>query len=168
MEFNEVIKKREATRMFSSKEIEKEKLDKVLEAGRIAPTAKNIQPIKIYVVSSKSGIEKLDKASHGRYGAPTVLVVCGNIDEAFMKGTHSTYEIDASITATHMMLEATNQGLGSIWIEMFDEEALRKELNIPTNLIPVCLIPIGYRDENCPDSPRHNLRKDIDEIIEYI
>ncbi len=168
MDFEDVIRNRKAIRKFSSKEIEKEKLDKILKAGRIEPTAKNIQPIKIYVVSSKEGIEKLDKASHGRYGAPTVLVVCGNIDEAFMKGMHSTYEIDSCITATHMMLEATNQGLGSIWIEMFDEEVLRKELNIPTNLIPVCLIPIGYRDENCPDSPRHNLRKDIDEIVEYI
>ena len=168
MEFEEVIKNRKAVRKFSSKKVEKEKLDKILEAGRIAPTAKNLQPIKIYVVESDEGIAKLDKASHGRYLAPTVLLVCGDIDEAFMKEMHSTYEIDSSITATHMMLEATNQGLGSIWIEMFDEELLRKEFNIPSNLIPVCLIPIGYEAEDCPESPRHEIRKEIKDIVEYV
>ena len=132
MEFEKVIKERCATRSFDSRKIEQEKLDKILEAGRIAPTAKNIQPIKTYT-----------------------------------KEDYSTYEMDASIVATHMMLEATNIGVDNIWVELFDREILRKEFNIPENLIPVCLLPIGYKSDKCPESPMHNIRKSIEEIVEY-
>ena len=127
MEFEEVIRKRTAVRKFSDKKIEKEKLDKILESARLAPTAKNIEPFKIYVVESKNGIESIDKATRCRYGAPSVLMVCANKDEAYHKGDYSTYEMDACIVSTHMMLEATNIGVDNIWIESFDESILRKE-----------------------------------------
>ena len=78
MEFEEVIRKRTSVRKFSDRKLEKEKLDKILEAGRLAPTAKNNQPIKIYVVQSNEGIDKIDKATKCRYGAKTVLIICGN------------------------------------------------------------------------------------------
>ena len=168
MEFENVIRKRQATRKFSNQVVEKEKINNILEAGRIAPTAKNIQPIKIYVVESSEGLEKIDKASPCRYNAPIVLLVCGDKKQAFSKGEHSTYEMDACIVATHMMLEATNQELDNIWVEMFDENVLREEFSIPNNLVPVCLLPIGYRDENCPESPNHNRRKELEEIVEYV
>lgn len=168
MEFENVIRKRQATRKFSNQVVEKEKINNILEAGRIAPTAKNVQPIKIYVVESSEGLEKIDKASPCRYNAPIVLLICGDKEQAFSKGEHSTYEMDACIVATHMMLEATNQELDNIWVEMFDEKVLREEFSIPNNLIPVCLLPIGYRDENCPESPNHNRRKELDEIVEYV
>ena len=168
MEFENVIRKRQATRKFSNQVEEKEKINNILEAGRIAPTAKNVQPIKIYVVESSEGLEKIDKASPCRYNAPIVLLICGDKEQAFSKGEHSTYEMDACIVATHMMLEATNQELDNIWVEMFDEKVLREEFSIPNNLIPVCLLPIGYRDENCPESPNHNRRKELDEIVEYV
>ena len=168
MEFENVIRKRQATRKFSNQVVEKEKINNILEAGRIAPTAKNVQPIKIYVVESSEGLEKIDKASPCRYNAPIVLLICGDKEQAFSKGEHSTYEMDACIVATHMMLEATNQELDNIWVEMFDENVLREEFSIPNNLIPVCLLPIGYRDENCPESPNHNRRKELDEIVEYV
>ena len=168
MDFEEVIKNRQSTRMFSNRKVEKEKLDKILEAGRIAPTAKNNQPIKIYVVNSQDGIEKIDKATMCRYGAQTVLIVCGNKDEAFINSKgHSSYEVDASICATHMMLEATNLGVDNIWVALFDEEILRSEFNIPSNIIPVCLLPIGYKDENCMPSPRHNIRKSIEDLAQF-
>ena len=132
MEFEEVIKKRQSTRMFSDKKLEIEKLDKILEAGRIAPTAKNNQPLKIYVINSEEGLKKLDNASRCRYNSPAVLLVCGNIDQAFVKEDgHSCYEFDASICATHMMLEATNLGVDNIWVALFDEEKLRIEFDIP-------------------------------------
>ena len=168
MEFENVIRKRQATRKFSNQVVEKEKINNILEAGRIAPTAKNVQPIKIYVVESSEGLEKIDKASPCRYNAPIVLLVCGDKEQAFSKGEHSTYEMDACIVATHMMLEATNQELDNIWVEMFDENVLREEFSIPNNLVPVCLLPIGYRDENCPESPNHNRRKELEEIVEYV
>ncbi len=168
MEFESVIRERQATRKFNGQSVEKEKLDSILEAGRIAPTAKNIQPIKIYVVESPEGLEKIDKASPCRYNAGTVLVVCGDKDKAFVKDEHSTYEMDACIVATHMMLEATNQGINNIWVEMFNEQVLREELSIPNEIIPVCLLPLGYKTDDCPDSPNHNRRKELNELVEYI
>ena len=85
MEFENVIRKRQATRKFSNQVVEKEKINNILEAGRIAPTAKNVQPIKIYVVESSEGLEKIDKASPCRYNAPIVLLVCGDKEQAFSK-----------------------------------------------------------------------------------
>lgn len=167
MEFEDVIRKRKATRKFSDTPVEKEKLEKILEAGRVAPTAKNIQPIKIYVVQSEEGIKKMDKATKCRYGAKTVLLVCGDKEKSYVKDGSPIYQMDASIVATHMMLEATNLGVDNIWIELFDGETLRTEFDIPDNLVPVCLLPIGYRSKLCPPSPFHNIRKKIDELVEY-
>lgn len=167
MEFEKVIQDRKATRKFSSTKIEKEKLDKILEAGRIAPTAKNLQPFKIYVIESEAGLKKIDKSSPCRYGAQTVLLVCGDKDKAYVKNGNPIYVMDASIVTTHMMLEATNIGVDNIWIEMFDEEIIRKEFNIPDNLIPVCLLPLGYKSKLCPPSPFHKIRKSIDKLVEY-
>ena len=167
MEFTNVIKERFAVRKFNDKEIEQEKLDMILEAWRIAPTAKNIQPIKIYVIKSKEWLSKIDKASPCRYWASTVLLVCWDKETAFSKRKRSTYEMDSCIVATHMMLEATNQWLWNIWIELFDEKVLRDEFNIPEHLEPICLLPIWYIAEDCPMNPNHTNRKDINEIVEY-
>ena len=167
MEFEDIIRRRTAIRKFSNKKLEKEKLDKILEAGRIAPTAKNNQPFKIYVVESEDGLLKIDKASRCRYNANTVLMVCGNINEAYHKEDYSTYEMDSCIVTTHMMLEATNLGVDNIWVEAFDESILRDEFNIPNDFVPVCLLPLGYKAEDCPINPLHNIRKDIIDLVEY-
>ena len=167
MEFEKVIRERTAIRKFKNEQIKKEELNSILNAGRLAPTAKNIQPQKIYVVESKEGIEKIDRVSPCRYNAPTVLVVCSNKDIAFKKEDYSTYEMDACIVATHMMLEATNIGLGSIWIEFFDTEKLKQEFNLDNNIEPICLIPIGYVADDYNGNPMHNVRKNIEDIVEY-
>lgn len=167
MEFEDIIRNRTATRKFSDEKIEKEKLDKILEAGRLAPTAKNAQPIKIYVVNSEKGLMKIDKASRCRYNASTVLIICGNNIEAYHKDDYSTYEMDSSIVATHMMLEATNIGVDNIWIESFDSDVLKEEFNIPSEYIPVCLLPLGYKAKDCPINPMHEKRKNIEDIVEY-
>ena len=167
MEFEEIIRKRTSVRKFSDKKLEQEKLDKILEAGRLAPTAKDNQPIKIYVVQSNEGITKINKASRCRYGANTVLIICGNKEEAYHKGDYTTYEMDSCIVATHMMLEATNIGVDNIWIESFDENILRAEFNITEEYTPVCLLPLGYKSEDCPINPLHDKRKSIDDLVEY-
>ena len=165
MEFENVIRNRHATRRFQEKRIEKEILEKILEAGRLAPTAKNIQPVKIYVV--EKNLEGIDQASPCRYNAPTVLLVCGDKEKAFQKDNHSTYEMDSCIVATHMMLEATNLGIANIWVEMFDEQILREKFDIPNNLVPICLLPIGYEEDNLPLNPNHLKRKTLEELVEY-
>lgn len=167
MEFDKVIRDRTAVRSFSDKKVEQEKIDQILEAGRLAPTAKDLQPIKIYVINNDEGLSKIDKASPCRYNAQACLIVCGNKDEAFSKGDYSTYEVDASIVATHMVLEATNVGVGSVWVAMFDEEILKSEFNIPENIKPVCLIPLGYKTDDYTEGSMHRQRKSIEEIVEY-
>lgn len=167
MEFDKVIRERKATRKFSSKEVEQEKLDKILEAGRLAPTAKNNQPFKIFVINSVEGIKKLDKCTPCRYGAPIVLLVCGDIKKSYIKDNIPMYPVDCSIVTTHMMLEATNLGIDNIWIEMFDKEKIKKEFEISDDLDPVCLLPIGYKSKICPPSPFHKIRKKINDLVEY-
>ncbi|MCI7083594.1 MAG: nitroreductase family protein [Tenericutes bacterium] len=160
MEFETVIRERYSARSYSDKKIEKEKLNKILEAGRLAPTAKNMQPFKIFVIQSNEGIEKIDKATNCRFNAPTVLLVCGEKDKTYC-------EMDATIVTTHMMLEATNVGIANLWVELFDKEIVAKEFEIPENLKPVCLLMLGYKSETCHPSRLHNTRKTIEEIVEY-
>lgn len=167
MEYEKLIKERKSTRLFSSKEVESEKIDKLLECGRIAPTAKNNQPFKIYVVKSEEGIKKIDKCTMCRYKSPLVFIICGDEEKSYVKDGRASYIVDASIVTTHMMLEATNLGLGSVWIGAFDSEKLRSEFEIPSNLSPVCLLVVGYKSKLCPPSPLHNIRKKITSLVEY-
>lgn len=169
MEFNQVIQKRTAIRKFQeNKKIEKDKLLQILEAGRIAPTAKNLQPQKILVVSSEKGLAKIDKATPCRYHSPTVLIVCVDKKKVFSQNGYSTAEVDGSIVATHMMLEATNLGIDNIWIEMFDRNILKQEFSLKEELLPICLLPIGYREVGCSESPNHKIRKSLEETVIYV
>lgn len=168
MEFENIIKVRHATRKFKNEKIARDKLEKILEAGRLAPTAKNLQPIKIYVMESDEALEKIDKATPCRYGAQTVLLVCSDKEQSFNKNGHSTCEIDATIVAVHMMLEATNIDVQNIWIELFNREIIREEFFITDNLIPICLIPLGYEAEDCPTNPNHTVRKELTELVQYM
>lgn len=168
MKFEDVIRFRESTRKFKDTKVDDEKINMILEAGRLAPTAKNLQPQKIFVVKSDSSIKKIDECSPCRYNAPVVLIVCCDKNIAFKKDDYSTYEIDASIVATHMILEATNIGVDNIWIEMFDKEKLKEKFNLDKNIEPICLIPLGYRADDYTGSAFHNVRKPLMETVEFI
>ena len=167
MEFEKIIQTRQSTRKFSDRIPDADTLQKILEAGRMAPTAKNVQPIKIFVAESENAIAAIDKSSPCRYGAPVVLIVGVNTDEACSLNGHSTAEIDGSIVATHLILAATDCGVDSIWIERFDRSVIKAELDIPQNIFPVCLIPIGFRADDCPVSRNFHNRKPIEQIVEY-
>ncbi len=164
----DVCKKREATRKFKSDQIDEEIIRKILEVGRFAPTAKNLQPQRIFVIRSKEGLEKIDQASPCRYHAPTVLLVCSDKKVAWSKGDYSTYEMDACIVATHLMLGATNYGVGNIWIEMFDKDFIKSAFALGENVEPICLIPLGYKAEDDKGNPLHHQRKELEEIVEYL
>lgn len=166
-DFERVIRVRTATRKYKKEQIPQEKLNKILEAGRLAPTAKNLQPQRIIVVQTKEGLEKIDKISPCRFGAPTVLIVCSDKSVAWTKNNYSSYETDACIVATHMMLEATNVGIDNIWIEMFDNDILKKEFNLEENLEPICLLPMGYAADDYKGNPLHNVRKELSELVKY-
>ena len=168
MNFEDVIKMRTAVRKFKDERIKKEELEKILEIGRLAPTAKNLQPQKIYVVESDEGLDKIDACSPCRYGAKTVLLVCSDKNIAFSKENHSTYEMDAVIVATFMMLGATNLGVGNIWVELFDASKIKELFNLNDGVEPICLIPLGYKSDDYSFSVNHNVRKDLSEIVKYV
>lgn len=144
MELLEIAKKRHSVRKYTGKEIEQEKLDKILEAAHAAPTAANMQPVRLMVVKSKEGLEKVGKAAN-IYQAPAAIVVCADKTKAWkcpFDGKITT-DIDASILTDHMMLEATELGLGSVWICYFNPDILKEELNLPKNLEPVNILALG-------------------------
>ena len=169
MTVEEAIKKRDSVRKFSNQKVETKLVEQILEAGRLAPTAKNLQPVKIYVLDSEEAREKLDKATPCRYGAQTTLLVCGNKEEAWVneREDYPAAEVDCAIITTHMMLEATSLGVDTIWIRMFNSSVLREEFNISDNLTPVALLNIGYREHDYVSSPLHTMRKSLSDIVEY-
>ena len=171
MTFMELAKKRFAVRKFSGTKVEKEKLDAVLEAAQIAPTAKNQQPQRVYVLQSKEALDKLDTLTHCRYGASTVLMFTYKKDEDWQnpleEGVHSGVE-DVSIVATHAMLEATEQGLDSCWCNYFANSKLEETFGFDENEKIVLIMPIGYADESAAPAPTHAQYKKMDDIVKYL
>ena len=168
MEFDKVIRDRQSVRVFNENKVDDDIIKKILDAGIIAPTAKNLQPQKIFVLKSDDAIKKINEASPCIYNAKTVLLVCSDKENAFKRSDgYSTYEMDAVISATHMMLEATNLGVDNIWIELFDKKKIKELFKLKEELEPICLIPLGYKKDNY-QSPNHLKRKDIKEIVKYL
>lgn len=169
MDFLEIAKKRYACRKYGNKKVEKQKLDKILEAAHVAPTGGNCQPVSLIVVQEEEGLNKIGKAAN-IYKAPLAILVCSSADKAWTNpysGKKLT-DIDASILTDHMMMEATDLGLGSVWICWFDPEVLRKEFNIPDSLEVINILAIGYAT-GIPQSPdRHSsTRKPLSELVSY-
>ena len=148
--------------------MEPEKLAQILEAARVAPTAKNLQPVKILAVQSEKGLAKVGKAAN-IYGAPLALVVCADHERNWTRpfdGKQSG-DIDASILTDHMMLQATELGLGSVWICFFKPDVLREEFALPDNLEPVNILAIGYSAGEHDKSDRHEVRVPLDQLVAY-
>ena len=148
MELLTLITERHAVRSYQPKKVELEKRNIILEAGRMAPTAANLQPIQVLVVEEPSSLAKLGRAAN-LYGAPLALIVCTNRDTVWKRpfDGKQTTDIDASIVTDHMMLQATALGLGSVWICYFQPDVLREEFQIPDNLEAVNILAIGYGNE---------------------
>lgn len=165
MAFSDLASKRFSVRKYSEKKVETEKIEKILEAARLAPTACNKQPFKLVVIKSDAGFEKLKKASN-TFNAPLAIIVCSDHEECWQRAIDQkkSADIDVSIVTDHMMLQATELGLGSVWVCNFNPEILKKEFNIPENLEPVNLLIIGYSAEDEPN-PRHFQRKNIEDFV---
>ena len=170
MEFTKVITERYSCKNFGEGKVDAAKLNAILEAGRLAPTAKNFQEQHIYVVQSEEGLKKIDAVTPCRYGASTCLVV------AFDKNNVFTYPgekrdsgvEDASIVATHMILAAANEGVDSCWINFFDPEKLAKELALPENEETLMILDLGYAAEGTRPLPNHGSRKPLSETVSYL
>lgn len=166
----DTMKKRCSVRSYLDKPVEKEKLDRILEAAHVAPTAANLQPVRLLVVQSPENLEKIGKAA-AIYDAPAAIVVCADRSKAWKRPFDGmiTTDIDASILTDHMMLEATAQGLGSVWICYFRPDILKKELNLPANLEPINILALGYSAEAPADANRHAFQRiPMEELVEYL
>lgn len=167
MQFLELAKSRYSSRKYLNKPVEDEKLNLILEAGRVAPTGCNKQPYAMIVAKTREDLEKLQKA--GRFfGAPVCILVCADHAQSWKRPIDGKdiAEIDASIVTTHMMLQATELGLGSVWICHFDPEAVRREFSISGHMEPLNILAVGYSDDT-PKSPgRHAAeRKALEETM---
>ena len=170
MEFTKVVAERYSCKNFSTRKVEAEKLTEILEAGRLAPTAKNFQEQRIYVVRSEEGLAKIDAATPCRYGAPVCLVVAYDRSNMFTYpgGKHTSGAEDAAIVATHMLLAAANAGVDSCWINFFDPEKLAAELGLPENEEVLMLMDLGYAAEGAGPLANHGLRKPLKETVAYL
>ncbi len=170
MDFIELAKSRYSCKKFAPRQISKEQLDCILEAGRLAPTAKNLQEQHVYVVQSEESIAKIDTLTPCRYGAPTMLIV------AFDKNNVFTYPgqkydsgiEDASIVTTHMMLCAKSVGVDSCWVNFFDPDKMADAFNLPENEEILTCLALGFAAEGSKPLATHNSRKPIEETVTYI
>ena len=165
MEFTEVVKGRYSCKKYSDRPLEKEKLDAILEAGRVAPTAKNLQEQKVYVVQSAEMLAKVDGVTPCRYGAPTVLK---NNVFTYPGGKRDSGIEDATIVATHMILAAYNEGVDSCWINFLDPEKMAEVLGLPENEEVLMAMDLGYAAEDAGPLPNHSNRKDLTETVSYL
>lgn len=169
MDFIRLAKERYAVRKFNSKSIEKEKLDLILKAGQLAPTACNYQPQRILVINSETAIAKLKKCTTSHYNAPAALLVCYDKTVSWNRvyDYKNSGDIDASIVTTHMMLEAADIGVGTIWVMDFDPNGIKKTFDIPRSFEPVALLMMGYPADNSAPSLMHEYHVSIENTVFY-
>ena len=156
MDFLSLAKKRYACRKYAPAKVEQEKLDIILEAGRVAPTGANRQPQRLIVVRSQEGMERLARCTRD-FGAPCAVIVCADTGEAWTRkyDGKAIGDIDASIVTDHMMLAATDLGLGSVWICRFDPTVIREEFGLPETLVPVNILAVGHPAGELKSPDRH-------------
>lgn len=170
MEFKEVIKARYSCKKYDTRQIEKEKLEAILQAGRLAPTAKNLQEQHVYVLQSTDALAKIDSITPCRYGAPTVLVVAFDKNNVFTYpgGKRDSGVEDATIVATHLILAAADEGVDSCWVNFLDPEKTAEVLGLPENEEVLMLMDLGYAAEGAGPLPNHSNRKDLSETVTYM
>lgn len=153
--FLELAKSRHSVRSYKNIAVEEEKLNAILEAGRIAPTAANLQPCRFLILNEAGSMKKLQKACD-HHGAPLAVIINSVKGEAWVRpfDEESMEQIDAAIATDHMMLCAQDLGLSTCWITYFNLPILKREFSIPENFHPVSILVIGYGNEPPPPVSR--------------
>ena len=167
MSFLELAQKRYSCRNFENREVEKEKINLILEAARVSPTAVNYQPQRILVLTEKEQLEKLSACTRYGWNAPVVMIICYDKSISWKRkfDGKDEGEIDASIVTTHMMLQAQDLGLGTTWIGYFDPIKAREIYEIPENLEIVAILPIGYPVQGDVPSDMHYKRNEMNQMV---
>lgn len=167
MDFKTLIQNRYSCRAFAARAVEQEKVDRILEAGRIAPTAVNKQPVHVWAVTSPDALEAIKGVTRSNYGAPVLLVVGCRPADAWVRrydGKNGA-EVDASIVATYLMLAAEDEGLATLWVGSFDPALLKGILPGSEGYELVAMINVGYASQGSQPSPMHNLRVAMEEFV---
>lgn len=170
MNFTELARKRYSCKKYDGRPVEREKLLRILEASRLAPTAKNLQEQRIYVVESKEGLGKIDELTPCRYGASTVLLLAFDRENVFHYpgGKRDSGIEDASIVATHLLLAAAAEGIDSCWVNFFDPEKAAERFGLPENEEVLMLLDLGYAAEGSGPLANHESRKPLSETVRYL
>lgn len=169
MSFLDIAKSRYSVRDYMSKKVEQEKLEKILFAAHVAPTAANLQPARLIVVQEEEGLKKIGKAAN-IYEAPLAIIICSEHTKAWTRpfDRKQTVDIDASILTDHMMMQATELGLGSVWIYYFKSDVIRQEFRLPDTLEPINILAVGYAEGSPADPERHATQRiPLKELVYY-
>ncbi len=170
MEFYDAVRRRYSCKSYCDRPLEPEKLQTILETGRLAPTAKNLQEQRVYVLRSPEALAKVDAATRCRYGAGTVLAVAYDSTDVYTYpgGKYRSGAEDAAIVATHMMLAAADLGVDSCWVNNFDPDLLAGALGLPETEKLLMLLDLGYAAEGAGPLPNHERRKDLSETVKML
>lgn len=169
MDFLKLASERFSVREFTDEPINQETIDKILKAAHVAPTGCNYQPFRILVINTAGSVEKLKKCTKCHFSSRCAMLVCYNKDECWTRKYDGAVSgpVDACIVTTHMMLEATELGIGSCWVMHFDPAAMRQEFNIPENIEPVALLVMGHPKDGVKPLNLHNEFRALDELVVY-
>ena len=166
MDFLELARKRYSVRAYKPEPVEKAKLDRVLEAAILAPTAANRQPFRLLVCKTAGRAQELRRIYRAEWfaQAPVVICACGVSEEGWTRSDGKDYtDVDVAIVMDHLVLAAANEGLGTCWIGAFDAQAAREVLSLPEGVEPIAFTPLGYAD----DSLRPKRRRPAEELVKY-
>ena len=171
MSFMNLAQNRYSERFFDTRPMEEEKLNQILEAGRIVPTACNYQPQRFYVLRTPEALEKVRRITPFHYYAPIMLLVCYDADVVWRNPRDRYYhnynsgEQDASIAATTMMYEAEELGIHTVWVRGFDSKSVVDIFKLPKKMIPVMMFAMGYPSEESKPNAWHFKRHPLESFV---
>jgi nitroreductase len=169
MTFLQLARKRYSVRSYKNRKVEKKKLEYVLEAARLAPTAVNFQPFHFIVMQDEKKRLKIARTYKKTWirTAPVIIVICGDHTQSWRRGDGKDHcDIDAAIAIDHMTLAAAEKGLGTCWVCKFDAFRCHELLKLPNHIEPIALLPLGYPEKE-KDLKRHNKRKSLNELVQW-
>ena len=169
-DFLTLASERFSVRKFTEQAVAQDTIRQIVRAAQLAPTACNNQPQKVLVLQTEEALNKMRKCTKCHFNAPLGMLICYDQTQSWKRkfdGADSGW-VDASIVTTHMMLAAQDLGVGSTWVMYFEPEIVRKEFELPDQLIPVALLAMGYPAEDAEPNPLHYQTKTTEELVTYL
>lgn len=166
MKYDDIVKTRYSVRAYQDKVVDNEKIDQILESGRVAPTAKCSNSVFVYNLN-ESQIEQLKVATPCTYDAKQIFLVCYDKSLTYVREEdNACFGIqDAAIVTTHMMLKITELGLGSVWVGNFNPNKVKEIFNLEDNIVPAMILPFGYMPADSEPNERHFQRRTMEEFV---